>query len=79
MATRRKLSQMGYGAASVPAPVRSNSALPPPPDGSIPMRLPVSGEPQAPPSTEMSIGEHGDDSGDPMAALLRLLNEKQGQ
>jgi hypothetical protein len=70
---------MGYGAASVPAAPGNSSALPPPPDGTIPVRLPI-GNPQAPqqPQQQMQPGEGGDDSGDPMAAILRLLNEKQG-
>lgn len=78
MANRRRLSAMGYGPGTVqPSGRASVNALPPPPDGSIPTRLPI-GNPQAPQQPPMQ-GEGGDDSGDPLAAILRLLNEQQGQ
>jgi hypothetical protein len=70
MATRRRLSTMGYGPSEMPRSSGSNFPLPPPPDGTIPVRLPAPGDPNAqPPQGEGMM----DESQDPMAALRRLL------
>lgn len=81
MATRRRLPLMGYGAGNVPATRGGvSSALPPPPDGTIPNRLPVGVDPNAAPvdpnmQQMQGEGSGGDSNADPLQMMLRLLEQ----
>lgn len=70
---------MGYGSVNPPAARGGVSALPPPPDGSIPNRLPVGMEPNAAPvdprMQQMQGGGGDDPNADPMQMMLRLLEQ----
>lgn len=73
---------MGYGMGEAPATRGGGmtAALPPPPDGTIPNRLPVGIEPNTAPvdpnMMQQMQGGGGDDSNaDPMQMMLRLLEQ----
>lgn len=81
MATRRRmLPTAGYGPGSVPRNPSGRFPVPPPPDGTVPNRLPVgvdlNGAP-GDPMAQMQGGGGGDDTAaDPLQAILRLLNQR---
>lgn len=79
MATRRRmLPTVGYGPGSVPRTPSGNFPVPPPPDGTVPNRLPVGVDPNMAGAPVGMQGEGGGDdtAADPLQAILRLLNQK---
>ena len=61
---QRKAYQ-GYGTAEIPK-AKPAGMLPPPPDGTVPARLPVGAPPSSPPPAPQDVG-------DPLVRLLQQL------
>lgn len=73
MASRR---MMGYGSSRIERAPKGGFPIPPPPDGSVPSRLPVGANMEQPQEPAAPMGEP--DSEDAIMQLMKMLGRLDG-